>query len=232
MARQTLVLLPGLLNTRRVFAHQIDALSDIAGIVVPELWHHDSIGAMADAVLAAAPGRFALAGFSMGGYVAFELLRRAANRVDRLALIDTQAVPDAPDSTARRRGLIEQSRIGRFHGVHHTLLPLIVHPRHLDDPAITQPILDMSLEIGAEGFVREQTAIIGRPDSRPLLVDIEVPTVVLVGRQDLTTPLVRSQEMAADIATARLVVLEDCGHMAPLEKPAEVTAALRRWLAE
>ena len=232
MARQTLVLLPGLLNTRRVFAHQIDALSDIADIVVPELWHHDSIGAMADAVLAAAPGRFALAGFSMGGYVAFELLRRAADRVDRLALIDTQAVPDAPDSTARRRGLLEPSRIGRFPGVPHTLLPLIVHPRHLDDPAITQPILDMSLEIGAEGFVREQTAIIGRPDSRPLLVDIEVPTVVIVGRQDLTTPLVRSQEMAADIATARLVVLEDCGHMAPLEKPAEVTAALRRWLAE
>jgi pimeloyl-ACP methyl ester carboxylesterase len=160
------------------------------------------------------------------------MLRRAAERVERLALIDTQATPDAAEAMARRHGLIEQTKIGRFHGVHRTLLPLIVHPAHLEDPAITQPILDMSLEIGAEGFVREQTAIIGRPDSRPLLVDIEIPTVVIVGRQDLTTPLVRSEEMAADIATSRLVVLEDCGHMSPLERPAEVTAALRRWLSE
>ncbi|OFX01980.1 MAG: alpha/beta hydrolase [Alphaproteobacteria bacterium RIFCSPHIGHO2_12_FULL_66_14] len=231
MARPTLVLLPGLLNTRRVFEHQISALSDVADVVVPELWHHDSVGAMAEAALALAPGRFALGGFSMGGYVAFEMLRRAAERVERLALIDTQATPDAAEATARRRGLIEQTKIGRFHGVHRTLLPLIVHPSHLDDPAITQPILDMSLEIGAEGFVREQTAIIGRPDSRPLLVDIEVPTVVIVGRQDQTTPLGRSEEMAADISTSRLVVLEDCGHMTPLERPAEVTAALRRWLS-
>ena len=88
------------------------------------------------------------------------------------------------------------------------------------------------LEVGAEGFVREQTAILGRPDSRHLLVDIEVPTVVMVGRQDQTTPLPRSQEMAADIANARLVVFEECGHMAPLEKPAEVSAELRRWLAQ
>lgn len=231
MARPTLVLLPGLLNTRRVFEHQVSALSNIADIVVPELWHHDSVGAMAEAALALAPDRFALGGFSMGGYVAFEMLRRAAERVERLALIDTQATPDAAEATARRHGLIEQTKIGRFHGVHRTLLPLIVHPSHLDDPAITQPILDMSLEIGAEGFVREQTAIIGRPDSRPLLVDIEIPTVVIVGRQDQTTTLVRSEEMAADIATSRLVVLEDCGHMSPLERPAEVTAALRRWLS-
>ncbi|MDP2330864.1 MAG: alpha/beta hydrolase [Reyranella sp.] len=232
MARPTLVLLPGLLNTRRVFEHQISALSDIADVVVPELWHHDSVGAMAKAALALAPDRFALGGFSMGGYVAFEMLRRAAERVERLALIDTQATPDSTEATTRRHGLIEQTKIGRFHGVHRTLLPLIVHPSHLDDPAITQPILDMSLEIGAEGFVREQTAIIGRPDSRPLLVDIEIPTVVIVGRQDQTTPLVRSEEMAADIATSRLIVIEDCGHMSPLERPAEVTAALRRWLSE
>jgi pimeloyl-ACP methyl ester carboxylesterase len=232
MARPTLVLLPGLLNTRRVFAHQIDALADTVDIVVPELWHHDSLGDMADAVLTAAPERFALAGFSMGGYVAFEILRRAAPKVERLALIDTQAAPDSPEATARRRAFLAQTHIGRFHGVQPSLLPQIVHSSHLGDPAITQPILDMAREIGAEGFVRQQTAIMGRPDSRPLLVEIEVPTVVIVGRHDQATPLVRSQEMAADIATSRLVVLEDCGHMTPLEKPADVTAALRRWLAE
>jgi len=190
------------------------------------------VGAIAQDILDAAPPKFALLGFSMGGYVAFEILRRALDRVERLALMDTQASPDSPDSTARRRALIEQSKIGRFHGVHKTLLPQIVHPSHINDPAITQPILDMALEIGAEGFLREQVAIIGRPDSRPLLVDIEVPTVVIVGRHDQTTPLARAEEMAADISTSRLVVLEDCGHMSPLEKPAEVSAALRRWLTQ
>jgi pimeloyl-ACP methyl ester carboxylesterase len=230
MPRSTLVLLPGLLATRRVFQPQIDALSDTVDVVVPELWHYDSMFAMADAALAMAPQRFALAGFSMGGYVAFEVMRRAAERVERLALIDTQATPDAAEATARRHGLMEQTKIGRFHGVQPSLLPMILHRSHIDDKAIVQPILDMALEVGAEGFVNETRATIARPDSRPLLVDIEVPTVVIVGRQDLTTPLVRSQEMAADISNSRLVVLEECGHMAPLEKPAEVTAALRKWL--
>jgi pimeloyl-ACP methyl ester carboxylesterase len=223
-------MLPGLLNTRRLFEHQIADLSDIADVIVPELWHRDSVGAIAQDILDAAPPTFALLGFSMGGYVAFEILRRALDRVERLALIDTQAVPDSAESTARRRALIEQSHVGRFHGVQRSLLPMIVHPSHLDDAAITQPILDMALEIGADGFVREQQANISRPDSRPLLVDIEVPTVVIVGRQDQTTPLIRVEEMAADISTSRLVVLEECGHMSPLEKPAEVSAALRKWL--
>ena len=156
--------------------------------------------------------------------------RRAADRVERLALIDTQATPDAAEATARRHGLMEQTKIGRFHGVQPSLLPMILHSSHIDNKAIVQPILDMALEVGAEGFVNETRATIARPDSRPLLVDIEVPTVVIVGRQDLTTPLVRAEEMAADISTSRLVILEECGHMAPLEKPAEVTAALRKWL--
>jgi pimeloyl-ACP methyl ester carboxylesterase len=232
MPRTTLVLLPGLLNTRRLFEQQIEALSDIADCIVPELWHHDSIGAMAQATLELAPPKFALAGFSMGGYVAFEVMRRAAEKVARLALIDTQAAPDAPETTARRHALLDQTRIGRFQGVQPSLLPQIVHRRHLNDAAITRPILDMAREIGPEGFKREQNAIMGRPDSRPLLVDIEVPTVVIVGRQDQSIPLRRSEEMAADISNSRLVVLEECGHMSPLEKPAEVTEALRRWLSQ
>ncbi|MBV8190764.1 MAG: alpha/beta hydrolase, partial [Alphaproteobacteria bacterium] len=221
MPKKTLVLLPGLLNTRRLFQHQIEGLSDIADCLVPELWHYDSLAGMADAALAIAPPRFALAGFSMGGYVSFEILRRAAERIERLALIDTQAAPDTAEGTKRRQGLIEQTRIGRFHGVHPSLLPQIVHKSRLEDPAVAQPIFDMACEVGAEGFVREQQAIIGRPDSRPLLVDIDVPTVVIVGRQDQATPLARAQEMAADIAASRLVVLEDCGHMSPLERPEE-----------
>jgi pimeloyl-ACP methyl ester carboxylesterase len=152
--------------------------------------------------------------------------------VQRLALIDTQATPDSPEQIARRHALSEQTHIGRFHGVQPSMLPHIVHRSHLGDPAVTQPILEMAREIGAEGFLREQTAILTRPDSRPLLVDIKVPTVVIVGRQDQSTPLVRATEMATDILRSRLVVLEDCGHMSPLEKPDEVTAALRKWLTE
>lgn len=229
--RPTIVLLPGLLNTRRVFEPQIAALSDTADFIVPELWHHDSIAAMAEAALALAPPTFGLVGFSMGGYVAFEILRRAARRVERLALIDTQATPDSPDSTARRRALLDQTRIGRFKGVQRSLLPQLVHRSHLDDPAITQPIFDMAQEVGADGFVREQLAIMARADSRPLLVEIEVPALVIVGRQDQVTPPPRAHEMAADIATSRLVVLEACGHMSPLERPAEVNEALREWMS-
>jgi len=227
-----LLLLPGLLNTRRLIEQQIADLAGVADVIVPELWHHDSIGAMAEAALGMAPERFALGGFSMGGYVCFEILRRAAGRVERLALMDTQAVPDTPEASARRRGFIEQTRLGRFHGVQPSLLPQIVHRDRLADQSVIQPILEMAGEVGADGFCRSQTAMIARPDSRPILVGIKQPTLVLVGRQDLATPLERAEEMAADISHSQLVVLDRCGHMAPLEKPAEVTAALRRWLTQ
>ena len=232
MAKKTLLLLPGLLNTRRLFEHQIEALSDIADCVVPELWHYDALDAMAEAALALAPARFALAGFSMGGYVSFEIMRRAADRVERLALIDTQAAPDLPERTRRRNELIEQTHIGKFHGVQRSLLPELVHISQVDNRAVTQPIFDMAKEVGAEGFLREQKAIMARPDNRPMLVDIDVPTVVIVGRYDHATPLARAEAMAADIATSRLVVIDECGHMSPLEKPDEVSEALRRWLGE
>jgi pimeloyl-ACP methyl ester carboxylesterase len=227
-----LLLLPGLLNTRRLFEQQIADLAGVADVIVPELWHHDSIGAMAEAALKMAPERFALGGFSMGGYVCFEILRRAAGRVERLALMDTQATPDTPEASARRRGFIEQTRLGRFHGVQPSLLPQIVHRDRLGDQSVIQPILEMAGEVGADGFCRSQTAMIARPDSRPILVEIKQPTLVLVGRQDLATPLERAEEMAADISHSQLVVLDRCGHMAPLEKPAEVTAALGRWLTQ
>lgn len=232
MSRSPLVLLPGLLNTRRVYDHQVAALSDIADCTIPELWHHDTMAAMAEAALSLAPPTFALCGFSMGGYVAFEIFRRAPHRVERIALMDTQAGSDSPDAAARRRGFIEQTSIGRFHGVHPTLLPQLIHPSRIADKDLTQTLLDMATEVGGDGFVREQQAILGRADSRPLLVEIEMPALVIVGRQDLVTPVARAEEMATGIANARLVVIEECGHMTPLEKPAEVSAAMRRWLTQ
>ena len=129
-------------------------------------------------------------------------------RVERLALMDTQAAPDTPEASARRRGFIEQTRLGRFHGVQPSLLPTIVHRSRLNDQAVVGPILDMAGEVGSDGFCREQTAMIARPDSRRLLVEIDVPTVVIVGRQDQATPLSRAQEMATDIASAGLTTQE------------------------
>lgn len=232
MARPTLVLLPGLLNTRLVFEPLIAELGDVADVIVPELYQCESIEEMARAALGLAPERFSLGGFSMGGYVAFEILRQAPERVERLALIDTQASPDPPESTARRRAFVDQSKIGRFHGVTSTLMPSLIHPSRLADTSVTQPIIEMAQLIGADGFAREQRAIMARPDSRPLLVDIKVPTVVISGREDRTVPLSRAEEMAADISNSQLVVLKECGHMAPLERPVELAAALRRWLKQ
>ena len=234
MAETQLVLLPGLLNTRRLFENQHEDLADIAEFpVVPELFHYTTIGEAAQAVLDAAPAKFCLGGFSMGGYVAFEIIRRAPERVQKLALIDTRATPDTPEDTARRRGLIEQARLpGRFKGVQPSLLPGLIHPSQLHDTTITQPILDMAEEVGAEGFIRQQEAMIVRPDSRPTMAAIRVPTVVIVGRQDMSTTLANAEEMATGIRNAKLVVIEECGHMTVLERRAETSAALRRWLTE
>jgi pimeloyl-ACP methyl ester carboxylesterase len=164
---QSLLLLPGLLNTRRLWESQIADLADVAEVTVPELWHHASIGEMAEAALKVAPERFSLGGFSMGGYVAFEILRRAPARVERLALMDTQATPDTPEATARRRGFVEQTKMGRFHGVQPSLLPQIVHRSRLADQSVIQPIVEMAAEVGADGFCRSQVAMIDRTDSRP-----------------------------------------------------------------
>jgi pimeloyl-ACP methyl ester carboxylesterase len=222
---------PGLLNDGRVFAPQVAVLGDRADIVIADVAAHDSIVGMASAALARAPARFALAGFSMGGYVAFEMLRQAPERVTRLALLDTSARPDTPQQTAQRQALLRMAEIGRFRGVTPRLLPRLVHARHIEDPGVSGPIFAMAADIGRDGFLRQQVAIMGRPDSRPLLAAVAVPTLVLCGRDDQLTPPVLSQEMADAIAGATPVFLDTCGHVSPLEQPEAVTAALAAWLS-
>jgi pimeloyl-ACP methyl ester carboxylesterase len=227
-----LVLLPGLLNTARLFQAQLAALRDrVADIVVPELWHEDTVGALAQRVLAAAPPRFALVGFSMGGYVALEMLRRAPQRIERLALIDTSARADSDEQRKRREALISQSSIGAFKGVTARLLPLLVHPARLGDGELVAVLQEMAQQVGREGFQNQQRAILSRPDSREELAGIAVPSAVICGRDDLLTPLLHSQEMAAAIPDAVLTVIDRCGHVSPLERPDAVSAALRQWLA-
>lgn len=225
-----LVLLPGLLNDRRLFEHQIRALADIAEPSLGDLTGADSVADLARQVLASAPAeRFALAGLSMGGYVAFEIMRQAPARVIGLALLDTTARPDTPEATENRHRLIKLSATD-FRAVTRALLPRLLHPAHQADSAMTGTVHTMADSVGRAAFVSQQTAIMNRPDSRPHLAQIRCPTLVLCGREDVITPVEIHTEMAAGIPAAMLEIIEACGHLSALEQPARVTAALRTWL--
>jgi pimeloyl-ACP methyl ester carboxylesterase len=225
-----LILLPGLLNDARLWARQCAGLADRAVVTVADLSRDDNLAGMAERVLASAPARFAVAGLSMGGYVAFEILRRAPERVERLALLDTTAHADSPEQTGRRRDAIALAQAGAFAKIMPGMLPMLLHPDHLGDDQITGLVKDMATAIGAEAFVRHQNAILSRPDSRPLLPTISCPTMVVVGRQDTLTPPERAAEMAEAISGGRLEVVEHCGHLSAIEQPEEVTRLLRAWL--
>jgi pimeloyl-ACP methyl ester carboxylesterase len=228
--RIPLALCPGLLLDQRLWKHQIPALADVAECRVPDFSTQDSIGAMARAVLKLMPQRFALAGLSMGGYVALEVVAQAPERVTHLALLDTRAVTDTPEEAARRRGLMELSQKGRFKGVTPKLLPLLLHPANLKNEKLTRLVMDMAESIGREGFLRQQKALLNRADRSRQLPTIVQPTLVLCGRQDALTPLPLSQAMARAIPDAKLVVVEDSGHLTPMEQPEAVNRALREWL--
>jgi pimeloyl-ACP methyl ester carboxylesterase len=231
VSRIPLVLLPGLICDRELWMAQIEGLADIADIQVADLTQADSFADMAAQVLARAPARFALAGLSMGGYLAFEILRRAHTRVERLALLDTSARADTPEQTRKRRMFVAHAKKGKFKGVTPALLPNWVSPKSIArDPSLPQRVLDMTNRVGADAFCRQVAAIMGRPDSRPMLAEIVCPTLVMCGREDEATPLALSREMAADIPAAQLCVIEDCGHLSTMEKPEETNEALRRWL--
>ncbi|HTY68964.1 MAG TPA: alpha/beta fold hydrolase [Alphaproteobacteria bacterium] len=230
MQKPTLILLPGLLCDAALWGPQTAALADIADIAVADLTQGDSMGAMADAVLRAAPPKFALAGLSMGGYVAFEVMRRAPQRIEKLALLDTSARPDTPEQKKARHDLMALARQGDFKGVTPRLLPRWVHPSRVTDRTLAETVTTMTQRVGREAFLRQQTAIMNRPDSRPGLVDIACPTLVLCGHDDQSTPLDRHREIAADIADARLVVVPECGHLSTLERPEIVNREMRAWL--
>lgn len=226
----TLVLVPGLLCDEALWAPQVAALRGEADIRIADVTGADSLGVLADAVLASADGPFALAGLSMGGYVAFEVLRRAPERVQRVALLATSARPDDPAKRAERLAVIALAQAGDFAAALERLVPSWMGADAPADPALLAELEAMALRIGPEAFVRQERALLGRADSRPTLAAITCPALVLCGRQDLRTPVERSAEIAAGIPGARLVVVEDCGHIATLEQPAAVSAALRSWL--
>lgn len=226
LMKPNLILLPGLLNDARLWRAQAEGLAGVANVSVADLTRSDTMAGLAADVLEQVPaGMFALAGLSMGGYVALEIMRQAPERVTALALIDTSARPDTPEATENRRRLIALARTD-FAAVPRELMPKLLYPPHMEERDIVDCIADMAATVGPDAFVRQQHAIMARVDSRDGLADIDCPALVLCGREDRITPVEVHEEMAALIPRATLTIVEHCGHLSALEKPDAVTAAL------
>jgi len=225
-----LVLVPGLTCTARLWRPQIEALWSCGPIMVADHQRDADIEATAAHILKDAPPRFALAGLSFGGYIAFEMMRQAASRIGKLALLDTSARSDTPQQTEARKSWIAMAQSGRYGEIPDLSIPRYLHRDRQSDLEMTGIVREMIEQTGPEAFVRQLRAIISRPDSRPFLSAIRCPTLVLVGDGDLATPPDVNKEIADGIAGSRFVTVPHCGHLSPLEQPDAVNAALREWL--
>lgn len=226
-----LVLVPGLLCSARLYASQIAALWPHGQVAVADHRRDDTMEAIAARILKDAPPHFALAGLSMGGYIAFAMMRLAPERIAKLALLDTSARPDSPEAKAGREKFIAMAQASKLHDVVETLTPKFLHRNHVKDEGLKKIVRDMAHDTGPDAFVRQQKAIMTRSDSRPLLSEIGCPTLVLVGDGDELTPPELAREIAADILGSSLVVVPDCGHLSTIEKPDAVNAAMTKWLS-
>jgi pimeloyl-ACP methyl ester carboxylesterase len=225
-----ILLIPGLGCTARLYTEQLPALWTFGPVTVADHRRADSMDAIARQILETAPPRFALAGLSMGGYIALAIMRIAPERVVKLALLDTGSRSDTPEAAERRKGSIALAKAGKLDEINAALWPLLVHKDRQGDAALRKIAADMTLMAGAEAFARQQTAILTRPDSRPGLPAIKCPTLVLVGDGDQLTPPELADEMASLIPGSTLVKVPDCGHLSTLERPEAVTEALVAWM--
>ena len=232
MMTQSLVFVPGLLCTRELFSSQIAALDADADIMVGDHTQHASMAEIAASILAKAPAKFALAGLSMGGYIAQEMMRQAPGRITRLALLDTNSRADRPEQSEQRRALAALAeKEGNTAKVTEQLLPILVHKSRLADLPLIEIVKRMRADTGVAAFKRQQAAIIDRPEYRGFLADIRCPTLVIVGAEDALTPVKVHEEIASAIPGARLEVIPECGHLSTLEQPDTVIRLLKAWLS-
>jgi pimeloyl-ACP methyl ester carboxylesterase len=224
------VLIASQLLNARLWGPQVEALGRRRELIVADQAQHETMASMAAAILSQAPRRFSVVGHGMGGFVAFEILRQAPARVGRLVLMSTLASADGPAQTARREGYLRLVEAGRFEEVVEERLPLLLSPKRRSDEALVATARAMAAETGPDAFLRQQRAIMSRPDSRPFLGAIQCPTLILYGRQDGIVTLAHQEELQAGIPGAPLEILEDCGHLMTLEQPARVNALLADWL--
>ena len=230
MTMPQLILLPGLLNDAELWRDQIAGLAGIADCYVPDLTRGETLEALAGQVLAEASPRFALAGFSFGGYVAQEIARQAPERIERLALLDTAIRVDTPERAAFRRGLTRAARLpGTFQGITDRMLASYIDRSRLADTELTGRIKTMTQRLGREVFIRQNE--VERGDGEDVLRGLACPILVLCGERDQITPLADMREIAALSPHAELVVVPGSGHLTPMERPDAVNAALRDWLA-
>jgi pimeloyl-ACP methyl ester carboxylesterase len=230
-----LVLVPGLVCDETVWEHQVAVLGAGRDIQVAGHAHSDTLGAMAGRILDQAAPRFALAGHSMGGRVALEVLARAPERVSRLALLDTGykalASGEAGESEkAGRYRLLEIAQRDGMLAMARDWARGMVHGARLNDPALMNAIHSMIVRAGVAKFEAQVRALLARPDRTDLLTTLRMPTLVLCGRQDSWSPLSRHEEMARLIKGSHLVGVPDCGHMSTMERPEAITAAMLAWL--
>jgi pimeloyl-ACP methyl ester carboxylesterase len=235
-AKPTLILVPGLVNDAGAWRHQVEALRTRADVRVAEHGARDSIVDFAYDVLAAAPAEFAIAGHSMGGRIAMEAYRLAPDRIRGLGLLDTNYTPlpagdAAQPEIAKRRAFIELARHSGMRAMVSDWVRDMVHPARLaNDAALIDEIVTMMSRSDADAFERQVRALLGRPDAADVLQSVRCPTLVLCGREDAWSPPSAHAAMARLVPGAELEVVPECGHMCMLERPAEVTAALQRWL--
>jgi pimeloyl-ACP methyl ester carboxylesterase len=225
------LLVPGLNCDARMYAGIANVLWQHGPVTVANHFEGATMAEIAGAILAVAPPKFALAGFSMGGYIVFEMLRQAPERVTKLALLDTTARPDTAEATENRRRQIVLAQKGKFIEAFEGTYPKSVHPDNVANEDIYAINRGMAEANGPERYVAHQQAIIGRADSRPDLAKIKVPTLILVGEGDQITPPDAAEEMHKGIAGSRLVTIARAGHMSPVEQPQSVQAAMREWAA-
>lgn len=230
-----LVLVPGLMCDEAVWEHQKNELKTVADIFIADHGSMNSLVAMADAILQHAPQRFAIAGHSMGGRVALQVFRRAPERILGIALLDTGSTPLASGGEGQaeleiRNGLVKTAVESGVRSMATEWVQPMVHPDRRSDAGLIEAILDMISRKTPEIFAAQIQALIERPDATALLDQIRCPALVLCGRQDSWSVLAHHEEMARSIPNGRLVVIENCGHMSTMERPEEVTAALREWV--
>jgi pimeloyl-ACP methyl ester carboxylesterase len=232
-----LLFLPGLACDESVWAHQTQQFSSITATHVANYGASDSIEEMARVALVGMPEKFAIAAHSMGGRVAFEIYRRMPDRVAGLALLDTAYRPRAAGEAGERErsermALVAIAETRGMRAMAREWMQKMVHPDRLADQKLTDSIVEMFGRKTPEIFGAQVTALLNRPDATPVLATIRCPTLVSCGREDAWSPVAQHEEIATQIARSKLKIIEKCGHMAPMERPEEVTAALSEWFAE
>jgi pimeloyl-ACP methyl ester carboxylesterase len=235
MHRQPLLLLPGLICDQTAWQQQIDTLSDVAVCTCPDFGSLDSLPAMAEHVLRSAPQRFSVAGHSMGGRIALQVYRLAPDRVTRIALLNTGSSPRAAGEagvaeTRKRAELVALAESQGMPAMLREWLPPMIAPHRIHDTALVNSIIEMMSRKTPAIFAAQVRALLARPDATAVLDQIRCPALLLTGEEDGWSPPAQHAGMHAKIAGSTLVIVPGSGHMSMLERPAEVSAALRAWL--